>query len=179
MSIKRLCTLALSCFVLFSVSGYNQQLPMVEHRGQLILSPDKKKALSIIIRKGRPELWVMKADGSDGRKISRLRKDEGVMTPVWSPDGKLIAFVSYNLFGHSPMTTTHVWVVLPDGQGLRKIILPKPYERFSTYSPEWKTDETVIFRAMTLTDTSGQLYAYTYRTGKIKKLNSKHGEEQR
>ena len=173
-----LLTLSFGCSEVLARECVIQDSNKVEqHSARLIFSPDKKKAVSIISRNGRPELWVMKADGTEKRKVSKLRKDEGVMTSVWSPDGKLIAFVSYNLAGHSPMTTTHVWVVQSDGQGLRKVTLPKPYERFSTYSPEWKTNEILIVRAITLADTSEQAYAYTYRTGKIEKLNSEQKEE--
>lgn len=135
----------------------------------LIVSPDKKKILLIINRDERPELWVLNVDGTGKQKISKLRKDEGVMSPIWSPDGALIAFVSYNLAGHSPMTTMHVWVVRSDGSGLKRVILPKPYERFSTYSPEWKTNEILILKAVTV---AGEIrYTYNYKTGKMEKLD--------
>lgn len=135
------------------------------------VSPDKKKIL--FIKKNRPsELWIKKVNGTGKKKIVCLEKDEGVTSVTWSPDSKLIAFVSYNLLGHSPMTTTHVCVIRPDGSGLKKVILPKPYERFSTCNPVWKTNETLIVRAMTLYEHQVK-YMYTYKSGKIEVLNSK------
>ncbi len=139
---------------------------------ELIPSPDKKRALAIICRAGRPELWIMEMDKTQKRQLSKLGKDEGVKSAVWSPDGELIAFVSYNLGGHSPMTTTHVWVVRYDGSGLKKVTLPKPNERFSTYDPQWKDNETLIVKAITLPDLSESKYLYSYRTEKIKKITS-------
>lgn len=134
---------------------------------RLVVSPNKKKILLIRSQTGQTELWIMKVDGTWKKKITKLREDEGAMSIVWSPDGELIAFVSYNLMGHSPMTTTHVWVVQCDGRDLRKVTLPKPNDRFSTYEPEWKTNEILIFKAITLDDPSKQRYMYNYRTGEI------------
>jgi Tol biopolymer transport system component len=137
----------------------------------VIISPDKKKALFTLTYGGRKELWVMNINGTGKKKISNVKKDEGVMSPVWSPDGKLIAFVSYNLAGHSPMTTMNVWIVRSDGRGVKKVVLPRPNQRFSTYDPLWKANGDLIVKAMTLGDSLEQRYLYTYRTGKIQKIN--------
>jgi Tol biopolymer transport system component len=150
-----------------------------QHSDSLILSPDKKMALSIIRRNGQPELWVTRVNGAGKRKLSNLTNEEGAMSPAWSPDGALIAFVSYNLAGHSPMTTTHVWVIRLDGRGLRKVILPKPNERFSTFDPRWRTSTTLLVKALTLVDSSEQKYLYNYKTGKIKKVDWEQKEEKR
>lgn len=136
------------------------------------VSPDNRKKLSTINRDGQLELWVSKIDGTENKMISKLGEDESVMSVAWSPNGKLIVFVSYNQAGHSPMTTTHVWVVQPDGQGLQKVVLPKPNERFSTYDPEWETNETLIFKAITLANPSEERYRYSYITRKTEKISS-------
>jgi Tol biopolymer transport system component len=162
-----------------NVLGHDIRGVLLPKEVERILSPDKKRVLLIISRAERPELWVMKVKGTEKRKLSKLKKEEGVRSAVWSPDGKLIAFVSYNLAGHSPMTTTRVWVVRYDGRGLKKITLPTPNERFSTYDPEWMTDHTLIVKAVTLAESSELKYLYSYETGKIKKINSEQKEERK
>lgn len=173
---KKLMPLSL-LIVIFSffpmkISGQDTtEIPQPKEE-ELILSPDKKRALAIICRAGRPELWVMEMDGTQKRQLSQLGKDEGVKSAVWSPNGELIAFVTYNLGGHSPLTSTHVWVVRYDGSGLKKVTLPKPNERFSTYDPQWKDNETLIVKAITLPNFSESKYLYSYKTEKIQKITS-------
>jgi Tol biopolymer transport system component len=139
----------------------------------IIISPDGKKALYTSSGHGRKELWVMNIDGAAKRKISTVEKGEGVMSPTWSPDGKLIAFVVYNSAGHSPMTTMHVWIIRSDGRGAQKVALLKPNERFSTYGPQWRTSNDLIVKATTLADPVEQLYLYSYKTRKIQKISQK------
>jgi Tol biopolymer transport system component len=55
------------------------------------------------------ELWVMDADGSDGRRLSRIA---GWGPPAWSPDGTTIAFVR---------DTRAIYVVNVDGSGQRRL----------------------------------------------------------
>jgi Tol biopolymer transport system component len=145
----------------------------------VIVSPDKKKALFIRVRYGRKELWVMNVDGAAKRKLISVWKGEGVMSPVWSPDGRLVAFVRYNLAGHSPMTTTHVWIVRSDGRGAREVMLPKPNQRFSTYDPRWKNNWELILKATTLADSTDQHYLYNCRTGRIQKINQQHSDREK
>ena len=44
-------------------------------------------------RDGNGEIYVMKADGSDQRRLTHFRDFEGV--PTWSPDAKQIAFYTH------------------------------------------------------------------------------------
>ena len=43
-------------------------------------------------RDGNPEIYVMAADGSKPKRLTRTAADEG--NPGWSPDGKQIVFAS-------------------------------------------------------------------------------------
>jgi TolB protein len=66
---------------------------------------------------GRRLLYVMRSDGSDKHV---LVSTISASYPVWSPDGKAI------MFSGSPGESTdsdHLWVVRPDGTGLRKLPL--------------------------------------------------------
>jgi Tol biopolymer transport system component len=60
----------------------------------------------------------------------------GAGPPSWSPDGKLIAFHSEG--GH----TSHIYVVAPDGKGLRDV-LPPSRSGFGQH-PAWSPDGTQI-----------------------------------
>jgi Tol biopolymer transport system component len=71
---------------------------------------------------GHSNLWVMDPDSADGgmRQITHEQDPEvAVGVPIWSPDGRSIAFVSSRgnvglVFG--------LWLVNPDGSGLRNLV---------------------------------------------------------
>lgn len=45
-------------------------------------------------RKSRSDLWLMKSDGGDNRRITW--EDDSVSSPIWSPDDQAIAYVASN-----------------------------------------------------------------------------------
>jgi Tol biopolymer transport system component len=59
------------------------------------------------------EVYVMNADGSGLERLTRDPAHDGL--PVWSPDGKQIAFVS-NKGG-----AWAIWAMSPDGSNRRKL----------------------------------------------------------
>jgi len=67
-------------------------------------------------------------------------KDVGITYPVWSPDEKWIAFHTFSVGGHSPLTTMQTWSVDSSGNRLQHIKLPAPYYRFSNSIINWKDD---------------------------------------
>ena len=82
------------------------------------------------------QLWLMTADGKEARPL--LDREKGVLdTPgSWSPDGKAIAFTRCRIL--SPNSTGRVkntcgiYVVAPDGSGLRKLAERSSSPAFST-----------------------------------------------
>jgi hypothetical protein len=116
----------------------------------------------------------MNIDGTGREMVRELPCGQGAANPVWSPNSNLIAFISYNLQGHSPLTTTHAWIIKVDGSGDRRVILPEPDARFSTFSPLWISNEVLQVRALVLQPGNKlvqKLYIYHYETGKILKRN--------
>lgn len=54
-------------------------------------SPDGRSIAFTSDRSGTPQIWLMNADGSEPRMLTREGQN---MRPRWSPDGKSIAYVS-------------------------------------------------------------------------------------
>ena len=64
-------------------------------------------------RDGNAEIYVMRADGSDVRRLTNDSASDA--SPTWSPDGSAIAFVS------DRDGTRDLYVMRPDGQGLTRL----------------------------------------------------------
>jgi Tol biopolymer transport system component len=68
---------------------------------------------------GHSNVWVMSANGESRRITNEDDPEVAVGVPIWSPDGKWIAFVSSKgnvgfAFG--------VWIVRPDGSELQQVV---------------------------------------------------------
>jgi serine/threonine protein kinase len=68
---------------------------------------------------GHGNLWVRRQDGSETRQLTYERdSDVALGVPVWSPNGKHIAFVSTRNLGSWDFG---LWLVSPDGSNLRNV----------------------------------------------------------
>jgi len=76
---------------------------------------------------GMSRIFVMKADGSDQRNLTR--KDS--WGPDWSPDGRRIVF---NSVGGTGALDVYGYVVAPGGSGLRRI--SRHYVEYPAWSPD-------------------------------------------
>ena len=80
------------------------------------------------VRDGNAEIYVMNANGSAQRNLTRNAADDS--GPSWSPDGKRIYFVSNREGDENP------FVMNGDGSGLKRVSdLATPYGDLQVTAP--------------------------------------------
>ena len=152
-----------------AVPQLSPQVPPVTqvNQGSVIFSPQKDRGVAVIDEAGRSQLWVIWV-GDDRRSlVMQLETGEAARNIRWSPDGHLFAFEAYDPGGHSPMTTTHVWVVKADGTVTKEICLPAPNEHLSTYLAGWIADDTLRIRCTLLDQPEDVFFMYRNPTGRL------------
>ena len=83
-----------------------------------------------MIRPSKVELWVMNADGSDQRQITRLGGAN--FGPTWTPDGQRILFSSNH---ENPRSRNFdLYLVNLDGSGLEKVTTHEEFDGFPMFS---------------------------------------------
>src|SRR3954468_18391398 len=74
-------------------------------------------------------LWGIPASGGTAKRLSRF--DIEPAHPVWSPDGKLIAFQNY-----TPDGNWHIWTIEPDGSNAKEVTTGFFDDREPTWTPD-------------------------------------------
>lgn len=105
-------------------------------------SPDGRKLAFVSRRDGNAEIYVMNADGSGLRKLTRSPSYD--RDPAWSPDGRAIAFVRKivpkKCVPGACQDIAYLYVVNADGSGLRRLTTNKRH----AFSPSWSADGKTI-----------------------------------
>jgi len=111
-------------------------------------SPDGRKIAFGSDRDGSVEIYVMNADGSGQRRLTRSPEVEGSL--AWSPDGRRIAFVSRIGDARNPTRRQEIYVMNADGSGQRKLAR-------DGHAPAWSPDgRKIAFRSDR--DGNGEIY---------------------
>jgi TolB protein len=87
-----------------------------------------------MVRPSRMELWVMNADGSDQRQITKLGGAN--FGPSWTPDGRRIVFSSNYKTPRS--RNFELFLVNLDGSGLEQLTHHEEFDGFPMFSPDGK-----------------------------------------
>jgi Tol biopolymer transport system component len=103
----------------------------------LATPPGKDGRIAYMVKDGRGhwQVWVASSSLTGAKKLTRGRYDSG--WPVWSPNGKRIAFDSSRT-DHAPNDShavNDVFVMKPDGSGLRKLTDSKGVSGDAAWSP--------------------------------------------
>ena len=154
-----------------SLNHIDQKQVKVEE-DTIAVSPDGENIFLIGKNENGNEISILNQNNGTKIKLLKTRSDENVRSVSWSPGGRNVSFEIYNTEGHSPLTTNHVWAAKNDGSDLREILLPEPDQRFSTYEPVWKSDDSLIVTGISM-DGSTKKYFYNFNSGQINILNSK------
>ena len=94
------------------------------------------------VRNGDYQLYLMRPDGTRQRRITRARGfgQNPQQNPTWSPDGKWIAFASDRGQMPSGGERSELYVMRPNGTGLRRLT----HDRSVDSNPAWSPDGTTI-----------------------------------
>jgi serine/threonine protein kinase/Tol biopolymer transport system component len=119
-------------------------------------------------RSGTTQVWVMRVDGSDPRQVTNI--PEGACQPDWSPDGRLIIFISPCEKNEDQYRGTGLFITAVDGTGLT----PLPSVPGGDFDPVWSPDGKKI--AFTSVRNSGRprIYVITLADGSVERLSDQY-----
>ena len=112
-----------------------RHLPWNVHN--LTLTPDGRSVLYTVSTRGRSEFYMSNIDGSAPRRLFSIPY-YGVSRPVWSPDGKQIAFAASLVLGQIP--PSHLFIAAIDGPPRR---LAKQFDY--VYYVNWSHDGRALY----------------------------------
>ena len=116
-----------------------QGVRVTRQTGQVLTptaSPRDQEVAFLSDSGGHANLWVVNTESGQLRQVTHERDPSVAMgVPVWSPDGRAIAFVSSR--GNQGLTFG-VWLVDPDGSNLRNVANPG-------LGPAWSPDSRWVY----------------------------------
>lgn len=87
-----------------------------------------------LIEPGNFQIWVMNADGSDKRQITR--NDAANFAPFFHPDGERIIFCSSMGSTNPRRPDFNLWLVGADGEGLEQVTFFEGFDGFPMFSAD-------------------------------------------
>jgi len=171
--------------IVFDLLGDIYTMPITGGRATLLrggpayetqprFSPDGRKIAFTSDRDGLENIWIMNADGSDARQLTK-EKERQVMDPVWTPDGEYIVarkhFRNTRSLGAGEMWLWHVG----GGSGLQ-LTKRRNWEQNSG-EPELSPDGRYLYYSEDITGGGGFQYNRNPHPGiyAIKRLDRETG----
>lgn len=107
------------------------------------LSPDGRLLAFVSSRSGQADIWTLDLKSGDLRNVTS--SPGGDFRPQWSPDGEWLAFSSDRTstnpkFTFATLHSTELYVVRPDGSGLRRVTQAAEFAG----SPQWSEDSASL-----------------------------------
>lgn len=131
------------------------------------VSPDGSKIAFCSLRDDQySQIYVVNSDGTNQGRITRIETGDSC-GPVWSHDGKKIAF--YSFARPHPSRNPAIWLMDPDGSNLKRIAE-------HGLSPSWSPDDRKIVFASNQTG-KFQIYVMNSDGSDPRRLTDDHGED--
>ena len=83
-------------------------------------------------RRGGGEIYTMNSDGTNPTRITH--DPAGATSPVWSPNGRQIAYHSTR--GSQVVPDANIWVIDVDGKNLRQLTHDPKHDNYPDWSPD-------------------------------------------
>lgn len=137
------------------------------HGSDASLSPDGTKIVYCSSRETLyAEIYVMNSDGTGDHRITNINSGDAC-GPVWSHDGKKIAFYAFAL--SQPSRNPQIWVMDPDGSNQKKLT---DHGMDPTWSPD---DKQIAFASKR--DGIFQIYAMNADGSNLRRLTKHNAED--
>ncbi len=120
-------------------------------------SPDSSRIAFTSDRGGGDNIWVMNADGSDKRQVTK-ESFRLLNQPSWSPDGRFIAAKKHFTTGRS-LGTGEIWLYhVSGGGGVKLVARPNEQHQKELGEPVYAPDGSAIY--YTRNTTPGPIFEY-------------------
>jgi len=131
------------------------------------LSLDGRRIAFCSIRESQySQIYVMNADGKEVKRLTNFESDAG--GPVWSHDGKKIAF--YAFAQKDPRRNPQIWVMDSDGSNQKRITE-------HGLDPAWSHNDSQIVFASNRADNVFQIYVMNADGSNVKRLTKHKAED--
>ena len=123
-------------------SGLERLVASPAFDDQAALSPDGRSLAFVSSRGGQADIWILDLATRKSRNLTQ--HPAGDFRPSWSPDGRWLAFSSDRESEHPRIPkgdftlrhSTEIYVVKPDGSGLRRVTRGGEYAGSPAWSPD-------------------------------------------
>ena len=136
------------------------------------VSPDGRRIAFASLVGGRQQIFVANADGTGVTRLTTTDTDDD--QPVWSPNGRKIAFHRWNT---APGGNADIVVMNADGSGQQSITADQG--RTNQTDPTWSAQpnegEFIMYSSQT-NDASGQAHLWRMRPDGSEKVQLTHGD---